>query len=313
MLVSPPGNTAYQKKRGERCIMGKIINIDFYRVSVLNDLSLRFNDLIEDVAALPNDDQRNLFIKDAPIRLQSCDQRTDSITADMVRIRMNALPAKASLSGTISPFDLDDDEGIGEETAFYYNIPRRIAVIQRNKFGVTAPQIAHYFTVKTGLGTLVFDPIFETGTMTRYASMQNVRKFEVAIAGKQNPQIFNALQAGLSSTVDIIQAMNAPCVDITISMGYEKGSLATRAVKAVADALLSIAIDAPDQVKKIKITGSSNEEEQSALLNLLEDRMFEPLDVPEDDNRRLSYQSRISAVRQAWQRRRDELYRMFPN
>jgi hypothetical protein len=292
--------------------MGKIINIDFYRVSVLNDQTLRFNDLIEDVSALPVDNQRNLFVKDVPIRLQICDQRPDGITADMVRIRMNALPAKASLGGVIAPFDLNDDEGIGEETAFYYNIPRRIAVIQRNKFGVSAPQIAHYFTVKTGLGTLVFDPIFETETMIKYATMQNVRKFEVAIAGKQNPQIFNTLEAGLSSTVDMIQTLQAPSVDITVSMGHERGSLATRAVKAVADALLVIANDSPDQVKKIKITGSSTDEEQSALLNLLEDRMVETVDVPEDTNRRLSYLSRISAVRQAWQRRRDELSNMFP-
>jgi len=293
--------------------MGKIINIDFYRVSVLDDQALRFNDLIENVSALPNNDQRNLFIKDIPVRLQICDQRPAGITADMVRIRMNALPAKASLGGVIAPFDLDDDEGIGEETAFYYNIPKRIAVVQRNKFGVSVPLIAHYFTVKTGMGTLVFDPIFETETMVKYASMQNVRKFEVAIAGKQNPQIFNGLGAGLSSTVDMIQALQAPCVDITISMGYERGSLVTQSVKAVADALLAIANNSPDQVKKIKITGSSNDEEQAALLNLLEDRMVETIDVPEDANRRLSYQSRISAVMQAWQRRSAELSNMFPN
>ena len=149
--------------------MSKIIHIDFYRVSVLDDPNLRFNDLVEDVSALPNDDQRNLFIRDAPVRLQTCHPRPDAIIGDMVRIRMNALPAKASLGGDIAPLDLADDEGIGEETAFYYNIPRRIAVVQRNKFGVTAPQMAHYFTVKTGLGTLIFDPIFETETMVKYA------------------------------------------------------------------------------------------------------------------------------------------------
>ena len=109
----------------------------------------------------------------------------------------------------------------------------------------------------------------------------------------------------------MIQAMQAPSVDITISMGHEKGSLVTQAVKAVADALLTIANDAPDQVKKIKITGSPDDEGQSSLLNLLEDRMVEPVEVLEDANRRLSYQSRINAVMQAWQRRR-ELYNMYP-
>jgi hypothetical protein len=107
-----------------------------------------FEQLIEQVDATPPDDNRNLEVGTNPARLQVSGVWNQCREGEMVRIRMDTLPRKASLDGALEDLDFGDDEGLGEETAFLYHPPTRILAIQRNRTGVSASSLVWYFKEK---------------------------------------------------------------------------------------------------------------------------------------------------------------------
>lgn len=293
--------------------MAKNINVDFYRVSGTNGQLIQFDNIVRQINNTPNNENRNLNIRGVPFRLnqaQECPAHA-GITAEMVRIRMDNLPARASLSGQIRPLELDDDEGVGEETAFLYHAPRRILAIQRNKMGVSAAQVAHYFAVKANLeGYIHFDPILEMDTMVRFAQVETVRKLEINIAGGQDGQILRDIGLGIGSTVDMIEQLGAPNVNISLSMGHNNGSMFTEPVKTVVTRLLQTVADDTSNITKLRLSGRAADEDSMPILDLLEDRMVEPV-TADSVNRRLTYEARKAAVLQAWNNRQGELFQMF--
>ena len=294
--------------------MEKTINVDFYSVTMSNDEDPSFENVVRSIHETPNDESRNFDIRGVPVRLNDVnDQRRHSgITAEMVRIRMDDLPARASLSGNIAPFDLNDDEGVGEETAFFYHVPHRILVIQRNRSGVSAAQVAYYFACKAAInGYIHIDPILKQDTMVRFDSVEVVRKFEVSVARQQNTAALRYAGAGIGACVDMIEQLGAPHVNITLSMGHSRGSLFKEPVKELVRRVLRISGENPDAVKKLRISGKDENEVDVPMLDLLEDRMTESVLVTQDENRRLTYAARRSAVLHAWSRRKDELMEMF--
>src|SRR5580704_9270886 len=107
-----------------------------------------FEDLVQLVEESPRDDGRNLEIGPDPARLQESGIWNHCHEGEMVRIRMDMLPRKASLDGALEDLDFEDDEGLGEETAFLYHPPTQVLALQRNRSGVSASGLAWYVKEK---------------------------------------------------------------------------------------------------------------------------------------------------------------------
>jgi hypothetical protein len=124
--------------------MSKKINVDFYRVEILGNNSDKFENIIKSVGSSANDASRTIDINHSPTRLQEFGEYPNFCDGNMMRIRMDEIPSLASVDGDIAPITFDDDEGLGEETAFLYQIPTRVLMLQRNKFGVSASSFTKY-------------------------------------------------------------------------------------------------------------------------------------------------------------------------
>jgi hypothetical protein len=310
----------------EGAVAAKKFTIDFYRVVMPEDANATFEDVLDAVAALPaNDEQRNVEIRGTPVRLHDLAIRGQRLRhGELVRIRMDEMPVRASLTGDLDPFDFEDDEGVGEETAFLYHRGLQVLVLQRNRIGVSNYGFVQYFQAHAEElldldGWITLEPVIEPETMARLRDTRIIRKLDVRFAGVHDPQRL-AREAedtgpapGVSKMLDLIETFAAPAAHIELSMGHERtGTLAVDRVKRTARRLMNIGGDRrPEgQVKRIEITGKTGDDEP-VFLDLLRDRMIEIGEGELDAERRLPYNVRYRALRNAYSERRDQLRALF--
>lgn len=291
------------------------LHIDFYNVQVAETATCSFEDAIASVMRIPADEHRNFDVPDTDsvYRMQvATHSRGGAYEADMVRIRMDHLPNRASLSGEIEPMDLDDDEGVGEETAFLYDPAIRILAIQRNRYGASSGIVARYFERMGNIGAPVyFDPVLPADVMRKVDRMRAFKKIEVSFARIRNYSIFRQEGPDLDRIMKIAEQYNAPTASFTVSMGKNRGSLNRDESKDLIHRLRRLAGHG-NNIKRIRISGSSTDED-SQVIDLLEGKMTETIFLRSDFGRRdVPYNDhRKNAVREAFQKRREELARMF--
>ncbi len=288
------------------------MTIDFWRVVMPNDEG-SFESAIDAAAALPDDESRALDIHGAAIRLQDSTSTPTRREGEMMRIRMDEVPVRASLGGDWEPFEFEDDEGVGEETAFLYIPGLQTLVVQRNRFAVSVSRLAGYFEEAADLtGVITLEPVIEPGTALRFKKMNRIRKFQVKVAGVHNAATINSANPGVSTKkmADLIKDLSAPTFNFEATMGHESGTLDVATVKAMASSLTRIGSETAVDVRKIEVTGSAPGDEL-IVLDLLQDRMVENEDVELDNDRRLPYADRKGALRSAYKTRRTQLLSLF--
>jgi hypothetical protein len=289
----------------------KQISIDFYRVTMPNGAPT-FEHLIQQVSAMPYDDTRNLEIGANPARLQESGVWNHCHEGEMVRIRMEMLPRKASLDGALEDLNFDEDEGLGEETAFLYHPPTMVLAIQRNRIGVSASALTWYFKEKGRIEEPIeIAPVLQRGVMERLAQMQTVRRLEISVAGLDRGLILQNRGHGVADIVRLSEELRAPKVSISLSMGHQRrGGLSLERALAIARNLRELAFDHRNEVQKIEIAGIDAADEK-IVLDLIEERMTNVQLVQPEENRTIPYRARRDAVREAWTGRRGELAEML--
>jgi hypothetical protein len=294
--------------------MPPILKVDFFRVTMPANCTRSFNEVVSGVYGRNPAELRNFPAKeDHYIRIQEGFQGPTYYEAELVRIRMDKMPTKATLAGGVEPFQFAEDEGVGEETAFYYHLPTQILLLQYNRYGVLASTVARYFQILAQVeGEIRFDPVLREDALIRMTRMGSFRKLSLRFAGGQNAQIFQGLGYGVEAIADLINEFQAPTVEISLSMGHvRRGTLLLDAVDHTIRRVLGIAAEHPNHVAKLKISGRDEGDHEIRLIDLLHDRMTERIPVELDKNRRLSYLTRRQALQQAWIIRQDELLRMY--
>ena len=288
------------------------MKVNFYKVKIERD-DLTFGSLIQQVLQLPDDESRSFEVRSYPIRLQSANESSDFWAGDMIRIRMNDIPTKASLDGDTEPVSLEDDEGIGEETAFLYHVPSKILMIQRNKSGVSASALAIYFREISQLGCPIYlEPILAGDALRRIQKMRVIRKFEIKAAGLDRMDIFKSDNAAVNEILDLRGTYNAPNVHLALSVGNRKDTfLKAKEVINTALGLVKLSGDPESQVKTIKISGAVDDDDETEVIDLFEYYVKEEINIKSNNSRSLSYQERSNALKDAWVKRADELSKMF--
>jgi len=291
----------------EGVVMPKSMKIDYYRVLIGEEDQQNFDSIIEKISNFPNDESRNYFHNNIPIRLQEMEKREHLWIGDMVKIRLNDIPPKTKMSGRQIDIDLDEDEGLGEETAFLYDQDVRVLVLQRNYTAVTAAGFTSYFKYFGNVKKLNLLPVVKPEAYQRMEKMNIVRRFEIDFAGLQNLSIAKGSGKGANAMVDLANETDSPYQKVILSMGNQKGTIAR--IRSFVEEVLSLF---KENVKKIKITGKEFIDGETEIIDLLEDRMvdIEELDLPRGDHD-LARKIRKQALYRAWNNRIPELEMMF--
>ncbi|MCC6493497.1 MAG: hypothetical protein IT424_10795 [Pirellulales bacterium] len=286
------------------------MKIDFFSIEGPDGFDL--NGVLNAVNQTPNDNARVQELADVPFRVQTLQHSRGIWVGEIIRIRMNDVPIICGLDGRVDEVDLEDDEGIGEETAFLIHPATRVLAIQRNRMGVSPSRLMQYFARFAGVDGIFAHPVLKPDVAVALNRLQIVRKMHVRFAGITNPKL---LTAHNPNTADAIAILNdtAPVIDITVAMGRQRGSLSVQAIRAAARRFLtwSRAAAPPGDIMALKIEGTFDDD-SPADLNLLEYRLTEQADVvPDPHSRRLLYEDRASSLRAAFARNKDDLEEMF--
>jgi hypothetical protein len=303
--------------------MSKKINVDFYRID-LTDNREKFEDLLQRVMSLSKK-QRIMDVGATPINFHTASSDGEFWHGEVIRIRMVDPPVKASREGAIEDILLDDDEGIGEKTAFLYHCQTKILLVQSTQGGVSISTFLTYFN-KIFQNIRVFaDPVLQLDAMKRLNRLDTVQKFEVRVAGLDNPgKLFQDDDLAIGALHDIAEQFHAPIVSITLSTGKKKKhSLDVKSTVEAAKKFLLIGNHAKNSSGKkqkaqtIRITGFATEDEEGEMkrtklfVDLLHDRMRERVDSDMTGRRSIPYVSRVEALKKAWENRQAEILEMF--
>ncbi|MEA5567516.1 DUF6731 family protein [Anabaena sp. UHCC 0399] len=291
--------------------MSKTLNVDFFKVVIPADMNLSFGEVLQKVIQLPAD-QRFQEVRLHYVSLhEAVFGWQQTWEGEIVRLRMDNIPVKANLAGKIEDFKLADDEGIGEQSAFIYDPATNILLLQSNKHGVSPGNFARYFElIISSNASIYIDPVIQLDALQRLEQMKTVKKLNISIAALENMSVFE--NSGLEEFVNLTTAYQAPAIDIEFKVSRsKKSSLPLEKVRNATTALLCISNQNQSQVKKIRISGSSDDDD-NLYVDLLKDKMRESIQIKASTGQRnIPYLERQKALRDAWEKRKSEIFKMY--
>jgi hypothetical protein len=154
------------------------------------------------------------------------------------------------------------------------------------------------------------DIILEQAAIRKLDRMDIIREFEIKIAPLDNLSVLRKQrQPSVNSMISISEFHQAPHIDVRLKMGRRRGSL--ERVTDTVKRLLKITESDDKVIEKMQITGRHGEED-AAILDLLEHRMREHIELSVTGPRRtIPFTERRTALRQAWDKRQNEILGMF--
>lgn len=291
--------------------MSKTLNVDFFKVVIPADMNLSFEEVLQKLIQVPAD-QRFQEVRLHYISLhEAVFGWQQTWEGEIVRLRMDNIPVKANLAGKIEDFKLADDEGIGEQSAFIYHPATNILLLQSNKYGVLPGNFARYFELIIGSNASIYiDPVIQWDALQRLEQMKTVKKLNISIAALENMSVFE--NSGLEEFVNLTTAYQAPAIDIEFKVSRsKKSSLPLEKVRNATTSLLRISNQNQNQVKKIRISGSSDDDD-NLYVDLLKDKMRESIQIKASNGQRnIPYLERQKALRNAWEKRKSEILKMY--
>lgn len=280
--------------------MATNICVDIYQVEFAGDLGEVIRSILEDVE---DDDSRTTDINGVPTRLQQV-QRSDDFgwEGEFVRIRLNNLPSRTKLSGAQTDLELDDDEGLGENTAFLFDPKKKHLLVQTFRSSVTASAMRRYFSEFTGkVGPVFLHPVLRKDAMERLARLSESKKLVIQVAADDRMQGYDTENDAVESVLKLAKYLRSPSIEVTASIGHRGGSLSPKRVFAAVKELLKMGDTTTNRVEKLKVAG----DKASQLIDVLEFKL-KYIEKVKEKGRALTRMERRDALRAIWARARKE-------
>jgi len=285
--------------------------IDFYFVEMPEVERRSFEAVLSMVDSLAEDSTRNVELPIGPIRLDRLDRRGKYLQGDLSRIKMGQIPSKQKLNGKKTRIALDDDEGIGNETAFVFDPKSNVLAIQRNRSGVSAASFKTYFE-RAGVmdGPLIMKLCLDPNVLAKLSRIKEVRRLSFRVAGIEDGALLKNLPGGLASLINIRKKMKSPVLELTLSVGTVRDiPLASDDALCVAKTLYEREAASYSQVTSIEVKGVTRDE-QSDGVDLIKERLCEVATVQLSKHRRAEYPKRVASVMAAMEKHGKKLKRL---
>lgn len=289
--------------------MEKSFVTDFYTVSMPENETRSFADLLAELRDIPDDETRNYVVENNPVRFTSLTRARSGVwEGDFVKIRMDVLPPVAKTGGGVAPLRLEDDEGIGEEAAFMYDPRYNVLAKQRNRYAVSPTMLCEYINYKCQTrGPITLNTVLRQDAWDRLGNLHEVRKVKFKIAPHTN--VAGSLPRDVS-TKEFFQAadhFSARHLVVEMSVGRSKNTLATRAVKQLAKALAIQFRDHEDSVDRVELWGNTEDGDRDHF-DMVNFRLKDEQQITIERDRAFTYDEvRRPALYRAWSRQQEEL------
>lgn len=220
---------------------------------------------------------------------------------DFTKLRFEHGPGKISRDAAIEGFELEEDQGFGEETALLYDPVSGYALIQYNHNGPRSGTIAEYFCnyENAVVGKYDFLVVLDNSANVRLAQKDIIKKIQFKVAA---PRISREQRNGnvpLGRALDMASNLNGETIDVTVSAG--RGCLGGETVQGLISTLRNLIPRAVDQnegvLKTFKVYGKAGINGDTDEINMLvtkEEQTIDGLQMGAD--RRYTQASRWSGL-----------------
>lgn len=202
--------------------MQKMMKVHLYDVQCAPESS-RLDHLIKLVIAKPMDD-REIDVGDTRIRLEAATEVNAGgkhfWLLDFANARYDHGPGRVAPGEPIEDFDLDEDEGFGEETAALYDVKKKRILVQYNHYGPRAQTIAKYMSfVESDSGVNVtFNPKLDHDAEIKVAKAAKIRSLTAKVATiVANSVEFEDADVSVKRAAELGRAIGGETITITIS------------------------------------------------------------------------------------------------
>lgn len=226
---------------------------------------------------------------------------------DFAKIRFDHGPGRASRVAAIEGFDLDENEGFGEETAVLFDARHRTMLIQYNHYGVRSSAIQHYFNIYEddvlrgyGLGVAL-----DEDAGVKFARKQILKKIHFKIAPPKMSAAQRRAGVGLGQALELNDNLNGANIEIIISAGRQQNAMLNHQRVHNVVAALRRLVGHDDEreeavVQKLEILGKENELAAAESVNLLVSKLETKIPgLNLGDDRRYTQRSRWDALLRA--------------
>ena len=285
--------------------------IDFYEVEVENGKNNGFAAVLKEAHALPDNERRPVETEHGHIRVdETATDGSGLWTGDLVRIRMDNLPVKASIRGSKKDLGLRADEGLGEETAFLFEPSCNVLVLQRTRLGVSMGRFADYFARVIEWQPLVtLKPILSCDALERLKAMSELRQMQVRVKAPNGSAFLKNSGVSVAGVADIMEELHASSVSITFGVSRSDRSLNKNRIIDTCTSLLRFT-HKREEVKTLRMVGR-NADDEVIPLDFIKDRIYFEAELTTGADRRISYTERKRAVRQAWTAKHQEVLKIL--
>ena len=278
------------------------MKIHAYRVLQAGPVSLA--EVLDHIHGLPLD-QRLVDISGVPLRVEDARPGQNIWAVDVAAIKHDG-PGRASIDAPIEDFDLQEEEGFGHETAFYFDASSQFLTLQYNHFGPRIARIQNYLygfsrrlagegleANQYGFG---FIPVLKADAAERLSHMGIVKNIEVSFYVPGVLAQSNGERQSLNSLLDNPLVGSAEKIRLQLSAGRARGmSLAVTHVHQLITDLLG----ARDDVYDLNITAQETEDSSKEPVDFIEARLEADIPVARV-GRRYGRTERWAALKQAY-------------
>ena len=217
-----------------------------------------------------------------------------------IALRMNNLPVKASKDAGVRAIGLKSDEGIGEETAFLYSPKHRVMLLQQNRVGTSYVKAADYFNwFGAGINIVGFSVMMKLDAIERLKKAKSFKSLSVSFSPVNCEKELANSGVAVKHAVDMVNGLGGERLSFTISlMPRKKGTLDKVGIKSVIRKLHDFCSGGKHDVTKLQLR--AEDEDGASFIDFIRDRLVCTQEVAEDEERRLSYKTRINILRNAW-------------
>lgn len=285
--------------------------IDFFCIELATDETRKFDTLIRDALKLKGR-SRSVELRGSYYRLNEARELKDgSWIGNMLRTRMDRAAYLSRIDGETEDLELDEDQGLGDDTWFLYEPLRRCLLLQRNwSNGCRPDAFEKYFEQLFKLDNVELKPLITPEADQKLGRLQKVTSFELAIANPHD--LDRLLKSGVSgkAAAEMMRTQGSRTVTIINGLGQGKRNRSMDIASIVREARnLSRQLD--NGIKRLKVGGYLEDGENIQEIDLIVDRVKHRGHV-EVINRKLSSSGCQRLLVDAYNRYRGTIAEILP-
>lgn len=295
--------------------MHKTAKVDFFTVEIADSTDLEI--VLKNLHGTATDShKRNVEVDDDWLRLSRGKLADDGYLGDMMRISMAPAGFRANLAGEITAVNLHQDEGMAENSAFFFDFETGILALQRNSRAVSANQLSRYFKRVANLdGEVEIKPVLRPTDIMKVKVLPVIRKVHISSSVIDAMTTMENIDNNTKQLILNAAQAESPGIEIILKSAREKGATLNQTVAhETIESWLRIQSELSDEenevVKKIVVTGK-DESGATAEFDLLKDRMFTVMRYQQIPDVEEMWKTRSDQIQQAWDLNKAQLGRLL--